>query len=105
MRLKHKEGLAASLTHEGKTLTPDEDGYIDVPYELAPLLLNQGTWEQAPVLAYVAPLEEETPPVTPEPVQAPVAPVTTNGAGKRESPAEKAARFKAEAAAKAAKSK
>lgn len=43
MRIKHELG-AASLSHEGQTFEADEHGYIDAPFELANLLLNQTEW-------------------------------------------------------------
>lgn len=48
MKIKHSLG-AAALSHEGKTLVADEDGYIDVPYELAQLLLVQHEWTAEPL--------------------------------------------------------
>ena len=43
MKIKHELG-AVSLTHEGQSFEADEDGYIDAPFELAQLLLNQTEW-------------------------------------------------------------
>jgi hypothetical protein len=43
MKIKHSLG-AAALAFEGETFEADEQGYIDAPFELAQLLLNQPEW-------------------------------------------------------------
>lgn len=68
MRIKNSAGVAA-LVHEKATYTPDDDGFIDVPFELAQTLLNQHHgWEAEAAEVYVPPEE----------------PVTTSGADESE---------------------
>lgn len=45
MRVKHRDG-AAALVHESNTYLADDEGFLDVPFELAQTLLAQAhAWE------------------------------------------------------------
>lgn len=99
MRIKHIQGAAASLIHEGATYEPDEHGYFRVPFELANSLIARRDWEAEPAQVYVAPVEEDAPINEDNPNTEEVDPYEGL------TPAEKGAltrQLKAEAAAKAA---
>jgi hypothetical protein len=57
MRIKHQAG-AAALVHESGTYTADDEGYLDVPFELAQTFLTQPGWEAEEAEIYVPEVEE-----------------------------------------------
>lgn len=64
MRVKHKHG-AAALVHPEGTYAADEEGFLDVPFELAQTLLTQPhLWEAEEAEVYV-PDEADEEPVNP----------------------------------------
>ena len=92
MRIKHINGAAGAIHHEGATFEPDEHGYFRLPFDLAERFLKQPFWEAEPVEV-----------VLPEPVAIVVNDgEDEDGDDENLTPAEKGARTKAANAAKAA---
>ena len=60
MRIKHQAG-AAALVHPSGTYTADDEGYLDVPFELAQTLLAQPGWEAEEARIYVPEADAEEP--------------------------------------------
>lgn len=99
MRIKHQSG-AAAIVHEGKTFEPDEDGFIDVPFELALSLLQTPGWETEEPRVFVPEPEPEL--EEQDPAGGAENPGGSPDSGEELTPAQKGALTKAANAAKAA---